>query len=83
MNLKQVTAMIISLIIVIILFLILNPTVPQGITIIILIGLGIYLGIYFNALKKEPFDTRDLPFGSYYKGEKNIRDIFFKGGNHD
>jgi len=48
MNLKQVIAMIISILIVILLFLILQATFIQGITIIILIGLGVCVGIAYS-----------------------------------
>lgn len=51
MNLKQVTAMIIAIVIVILLFLIFHPTFIQGITIIILIGLGVYTGIVITVLR--------------------------------
>jgi len=52
MDLKQVTKMIISIMIVILLFLILQVTFIQGITIIILIGLGVCIGLLVTASRE-------------------------------
>lgn len=54
MELKQITAIIISIIVVILSFLIFHPTFIQGITIIILIGLGVYVGLFITILKNIP-----------------------------
>jgi len=57
MNLKQVTKMIISIMIVILLFLIFQVTFIQGITIIILIGLGVCIGLLTTA-SRELFPSK-------------------------